>query len=484
MEGLSRRDLESLRKAIMLGTARRALVSPPGVASLTAGSRGSSDPVLPLLALVGQHLRFGRLPPAVRQDVPDAALRMHHDARPMLPKHVARLLTRLLDGAAKPLAPTIVRLAKRRIAMAGFRLHPFDLPRLIPFLKGDPDALDPAERAYLLLTEAPDLNRLSERRLGEITAENWTEASKPERRTFLIQQRSHDPGAARALLETVFSSEPAAVRADLLSTLAVSLGPDDAPFLAKASTDRAETVKKVAAGLIARIPSAPYVERLSAAARCFRHEPGATSKLLRLVGVIAPTYLTFEFPNRTSANERWTEVISLFEGLSLPDLATAVGASREAILDALPAEPSIFWSLHARAFADGDAATVTMLTRWRLMRGDKYPVPDTLVRLALASPIPMQYDAAEALFSSTTWTEGLKARFPHSHVSYWPDDGTLVSTAAMLAADAIPAFLAAIASQPPQTTRPAQAFAELVTALDATARPADVQTTKTEETGP
>src|SRR5689334_146939 len=112
----------------------------------------------------------------------------------MLPKPTGRLLTRLLDGAPKSLVPVVARLAKRRITAAGLRLHPFDLPRLMPFLKRDADALDEADRAYLLLAEASDLSKLSERLAGEVTAENWTEAPKPDRRAFLLQLRSRDPG--------------------------------------------------------------------------------------------------------------------------------------------------------------------------------------------------------------------------------------------------------------------------------------------------
>lgn len=485
MEGLTRRDLESLRDAMMRGTARRPLAPPPGLLSPIAGTADSSDPTLPILALVGQHLRFQRPPAAVLHDLPDAALRMHVDSRPTLPKHVGRLLMRLLDGVPKHLAATVIRLAKRRIAAAGFRLHPFDLPRLVPILKGDPDALDQAERAYLLLSEAPDLSKLSEGLQGEVTAENWTEAAKMERRAFLVRERSRDPGAARALLEKAFPSEPAAVRSDLLAAFSVGLGPEDRSFLESASSDRAESVRKVATSLLARLPSWPYAERLTAAARCFRRGTGVTSKFLSLVGVATTASLAFEFPAYGSANERWGALINRFAGLSLPDLVSAVGAPAEAILDVLPAEPEIFWGMHTRAVEDGDAATLTILTRWRLTSGNVYPLPETLIRLALASPPPMPQDAVATVFSSTAWTEGLRARFPYMGTTFMPDDGTLVFTAAMLAAIAIPDFLAAISSLSPDTTRPARAFADLVTALDrATSTPSEIQTSERKDIGP
>src|SRR5690348_10414472 len=110
MVGLTRIDMENLRQALMIGGARRPLAPPPGLESVIASASHLSDPALPLLALIGQHLRFQRPPAAVRDDLPEAAVRMHGDTRPTLPKPTGRLLTRLLDGTPKSLVPVVARL--------------------------------------------------------------------------------------------------------------------------------------------------------------------------------------------------------------------------------------------------------------------------------------------------------------------------------------------------------------------------------------
>src|SRR5260221_2427634 len=60
MEGLTSADLEDLRKAMLLGTARRPLTPPPALAALIEGAPAAADPALLLLALVGQVRRFER----------------------------------------------------------------------------------------------------------------------------------------------------------------------------------------------------------------------------------------------------------------------------------------------------------------------------------------------------------------------------------------------------------------------------------------
>jgi hypothetical protein len=95
---------------------------------------------------------------------------------------------------------------------------------------GDDRCLGTAERADFSLADfssKPDAPSLLH---AEITAENWTKIPKARRVVFLRDQRQRDPAAARALLEGVFKSEPAAVRADLLAALDVGLGANDLAF--------------------------------------------------------------------------------------------------------------------------------------------------------------------------------------------------------------------------------------------------------------
>jgi hypothetical protein len=249
-ELISSQELGRLRQALFLGLARQPMTVPDSLQALLA-SAPDRDPTLAALALAGQRQRFER--PAVARagdGVPEAARRLHEDARPIIPDPVRRLLLRLAHGVEKQMADTVVR----RVLGAGFRLHPFDLPRLIGQIKGDARCLGLAERAYLALAETPGKADAPSLLHAEITAENWTELPRGRRVAFLREQRREDAAAARALLQGVLKSETAAVRADLLAALEVGLGADDLPFLESITSDRSEAVRELAARLIANIP--------------------------------------------------------------------------------------------------------------------------------------------------------------------------------------------------------------------------------------
>jgi hypothetical protein len=125
MEGLSRAELEELRQALLLGTARRSLALPLSLAAAIAAAPDRPDPALPVLALVGQHRRFERPHVAGLRETPKTALRLHADARAILAARVRRMLMRLVDVAGKSISAMIVPAAARRIEAFGYRLHPF-----------------------------------------------------------------------------------------------------------------------------------------------------------------------------------------------------------------------------------------------------------------------------------------------------------------------------------------------------------------------
>src|SRR5436190_2225119 len=83
-----------------------------------------------------------------------------------------RAVLRLANGVEKASADAILSVAARRVARAGFRLHPFDLPRLIGHIKGDARCLGLAERAYLALAESSNAADTPGLLQAEITSEN------------------------------------------------------------------------------------------------------------------------------------------------------------------------------------------------------------------------------------------------------------------------------------------------------------------------
>src|SRR5262245_2454313 len=248
-EPISAHDLAQLRQAMFLGLARQPLRIPERLQPLT-GASCQREPALTLLALAGQRQRFER--PTVERSadgIPEAARRLHQDQRPIIPESARRLLLRLANGVEKALADAVVCAAVRRVMHSGFRLHAFDLPRLIGYIKGDAKYLGLAEWAFISLADVLSNSDTASLLHAEITVENWTGFAKGHRVAFLREERRKDPTAARKVLESVFKSEPAALRADLLGALNIGLGTDDLPFLESLTADRAETVRSVASRL-------------------------------------------------------------------------------------------------------------------------------------------------------------------------------------------------------------------------------------------
>ena len=459
MEVLTGSDFEGLRQALLVGTARRPLVVPPALATLMADATELSGPALPLLALTGQRLRFERPAFPAEQALPEVAIRLHSDPRPIVPDPARRALVRIVESVGREWGGLVVLAAARRVITAGFRHHPFDLPRLMTVLKPQGDELGPAEWAFVALAEANGWTLGPGRPRHEVTADNWTEAPSVARLTFLRQRRALDPAGTRAVLETVFSSLPALVRLDVVNALAIRISLDDLPLIERAAVDRSEMVKAAAASVRARVPGAPdHTERLAAAAACFQREGGGVAgKLLRLVGIASAVgTLTFVPPAGASGLRQGRG--GLFEGFSLRELAAEVGVPVRELVGALPNEAAALPGFLARAVEDGDASTIQTLTLFKLLAGDRYP-PGVELLDFVSSRILLSEEAAAEVLSSANWKDAV-ARV----IDKGRDDGTLVFTAAMLSVAAMTAFLETIASAP-GIAQAARAFADLVLGL-------------------
>src|SRR5262249_56270986 len=113
------------------------------------------------------------------------------------------------------------------------------------------------------------------------------------------------PGGARPLLQDVFKSEPANVRGDLLGALDVGLGVDDLPFLESLASDRADSVRAVAARLVAAVPGTPaFTARLSEAARCFVRSSLSVGGILKRIGLAGTVAVTFKPTASSNHRER------------------------------------------------------------------------------------------------------------------------------------------------------------------------------------
>lgn len=465
MELIGSDDLGRLKQAMLLGLTRQPLALPERLAALVAAAAPGRDPVLTALALAGQRQRFVR-PQVSGESLPEAARRMHQDARPILPDRARRALRRLAGGLERGGADAVLRAAVRRIVRAGFRLHPFDLPRLAAPIRDDAENLGLAERAYLSLTDRSPKPAAPGVLHAEICAENWSEFPKAHRVAFLQGVRRQDPAAGRALVEGVLKSEAADMRAALLETLAAGLSSDDLALLQSASVDRADSVRAVATRLIARVPGTPaFAARLAGAAGCFARGAGGLTRLLKRAGLSPSSEITFSPPKAANRSEQPALLRTLFEGLSVADVASAAGLTVPECLAALPVDDdTVFTVLLATARLEGRADLTARLVEHKLSHAvsGSFPVPLWLATLAdkLAEPLAPAF--AQQLLGSAGW-QNVVQRLADAGTR---DDGTLASTAVMMPAAAMPRFLETLAPLAASTARSARDVVELVLALE------------------
>src|SRR5262249_5307983 len=155
-------------------------------------------------------------------------------------------------------------------------------------------------------------------------ADNWTTFPKGHRRSFVTGLRRANPAAGRALIESVWKTEPAPIRAALLEAFAVGLGEGDKPFLEKMAADRSDSVKQAAVRLLARMPAtAGFEQRLAEAARCFKRPSRSVGRVMAAIGMASEGALTFALPVKLT----YAELDQLFSGLPLDALAKAVGVT-------------------------------------------------------------------------------------------------------------------------------------------------------------
>jgi hypothetical protein len=208
------------------------------------------------------YRRAGYLP-ASAQEPPEPA---PAEARPACSPGASALLATLLAGRRFDLLPE----ALARLNALGQRLPPTLLPLALANATAElRPALAPAlgARGRWLGRFNPAWSWTAET-LAEATEpppdaqELWEEGAPSQRIEVLRRLRHGDPARGRDLLAVVWKRERAETRAALLATLAVNLTMEDEPLLMTALADRVEQVRKVAAGLLIRLPASALAQRM------------------------------------------------------------------------------------------------------------------------------------------------------------------------------------------------------------------------------
>lgn len=451
-----------IRQAFLLGLSRQPVTPPPQLPGLLPPG---SQPALALLALTGQRQRFAGPPQKTPDPVPDAARILHQDPRPILPPAARHALRRLAGSSARSEAGGVMPLALHRVRAAGCRLHPFDLPELAWHIEANVESQGIAERAWLALVASDADDEVRKGLLFDpITAENWTAFPKAQRRRFVTDVRRNDPAAGRALVEGVWKTEAAAVRAALLEALAVGLGRDDKPFLDRLATDRAHTVKEIAGRLLGRIATAEDLEqRIAAAARCFTRRGGAAGRMMAALGIAGRGTLSFALPERLTSQDQQADRERLFGGLPLDRLAAAVGATPAELVVALPEdEHQVRALLLEQAVAADHPATMHAIAAARLIAIRQVSGP-AIKLLATESRLAVDPDVAARFLAGPAWREAVSA----SSAEDMTEGESFAFAATLMPREAMPAFLASLAALPSGAVRAARDFADLVLALPA-----------------
>ena len=247
-------------------------------------------------------------------------------------------------------------------------------------------------------------------------------------------------------------------------TLDVGLGTDDLPFLEGMVTDRAESVRTIASGLMAGVPGTEaYNARLAEVARCFARSGSGITGILSRIGLAKPVVYK---PPRTSDR---IELAKLFDGFSVAEVAAAAGLTVAEVIDALPAdEEAIHAAFSRRAVGDDDHATMIRLVEARLAaaEGKQQSPAHLLAWLANNRTEPVPPDFGHALMDSAAWQGALQGLNDATTPAAAKDDGTLIWTATVLPAGLVAAFIERIEALSPATTRIARDFADLILALE------------------
>jgi hypothetical protein len=338
-------EIDRIENAFLVGLGRQPL---PPVGLLPARSEmPASMQALAVLALLGQRRRYVRPGPFVPAVQPR---RLPEDALPVLPDPLRRALLRLAVPFDKEPAVILAAAALGHVARSPFRLHPFDLPRLLPVLKRHRDGLRPSERACLAVL-APAAEPAADPFAAEIGMGNWTEFPRASRIAFITALRWTAPGEARALIEAGFAGETAALRADLVKALRTGLSLEDRPFLDSLAADRAQSVRDAAQDLLALLPgSDAYARRIDRA---------VTALAVKTDGLLRRRSRVVLSEEKAGP----AELVALFSGLTLDSVAARLGlAVEELVAAAFGAETKAVTSLLLLAAAGGDAESFAILT--------------------------------------------------------------------------------------------------------------------------
>lgn len=305
-------------EALMQGTGRRPL-QPVGILGEGVAAGDDATPARMLALAVQAQLHDLPAPPTVFDEVAAAT-----DVRPIVPEAVRPMILRLVTGKGNPPDDAAAFALAQGLERHGLRLHPFDVPRLAPFVRKHAEMLGIATGEGEGEAGAATAWALWE----TLDETNWMLATPARKAGFIADMRLADPAGGRALVEAQLPLEKAEVRLRLIDALGSGLTSADRPFLESLAADRAPTVKRAVTRLLARLPGTGAAEAQIAEVLS-RITRGSTGLLRRRVT------LSLQMPaNVKSAAAEIDWLATNFGGIGCSALAGALGMTPTALLEA------------------------------------------------------------------------------------------------------------------------------------------------------
>lgn len=252
-----------LLRAALLGTSRGSLdlqLSEP-LASFLKVDCTPEQKLLQAIAVLTLHRRASALPEKKQPGIAPAG----PESAPLLSWGAVQLLRRALQEVGlRPILPE----ALGWMASAGRVMPPALLPELLTLGQNDLGlraALLPVlgQRGRWLAAQNPDWTFAHAPADQEsLLLRNWNEGTLVVRAGALRKIRLRNPKQGLALLQSVWASERARERAELIESLGVGLSLDDEPFLEAALDDRGKEVRRSASQLLSQLSGSALVLRM------------------------------------------------------------------------------------------------------------------------------------------------------------------------------------------------------------------------------
>lgn len=264
--------MDHVLKSLLIGTARQPAAEAPADSPVDALVRRGNPPGIEqdLLLRAGAWTAYAMA--GKKAETFDAIVDpAPADSRPACSPSAAELLRQILSGDY----PMLRAEALNRLNAAGLRLPPELLPAALSLDRRDlRELVRPVlgHRGAWLARHNPAWRWATEAAadtdvpLTPDDERRWSEGSFEERLRTLVRARRVEAARARQWLADAWPRERAEDRAAFLTALRTGLAADDEAFLEQALTDRAGSVRDLAADILLLLSSSGFAQRMIARA--------------------------------------------------------------------------------------------------------------------------------------------------------------------------------------------------------------------------